>query len=236
MTHPAKHATITTASHIGDRTENEDTCRVAEPANGRQLAVVCDGVGGETAGRTASETAADAFVDGWRKLPKMVDGRMEQALIIANASAGDRIEADIRLHGMATTLLAVELDANGTEWISVGDSPLWHWSWNRRDVRQLNQPHNAPGNPHVLTSAIQGHRIPHKDRGTIVPAVGDLFIAASDGLDTLGQDELLAAIHAGRGQREESLATSLVRAALDKGAEHQDNVTVVVLEVVAPDG
>jgi len=231
-----RHATITTASHIGDRTENEDACRVAEAPDGRQLAVVCDGVGGHAAGRTASETAADAFVDGWRKLPKMVDGRMEQALIIANASVGDHIEADTRLHGMATTLLAVELDSDGAEWISVGDSPLWHWSWNRREVRQLNRRHNAPGNPHMLISAINGGRIAEKDRGTIVPAVGDLLIAASDGLDTLGPDELLAAIDRGRGQREETLAASLVRAALDKGAKHQDNVTVVALWAIAPEG
>lgn len=235
MTHATKHATITTASHIGDRAANEDTYRVAEAADGRQLAVVCDGVGGETAGQTASETAADAFVDGWLKLPRIVDGRMEQALSIANASVGDRIDADIRLYGMATTLLAVELDHDGAEWISVGDSPLWHWSWNRRLIRQLNQRHNAPGNRHALTSAVTGQRIAQQDRGTIVPAVGDLLIAASDGLDTLEQNELLGTIDAAREQRSESLAARLVRAVLEKGATHQDNVTVVVVEAIAPE-
>lgn len=230
-----KHATITTASHIGDRDENQDTYRISESNDGRQLAVVCDGLGGQNAGGTASVTAGDAFVDGWRKLPRIVDERMDQALIIANASVDDRITANRALTGMATTLLAVELDANGAEWISVGDSPLWYWSYNQQKLSQLNQRHNAPGQPHVLVSAIVGGHIPMKDRGTIVPAVGDLLIAASDGLDTLSRDELLATIHDGRRQREETLAAWLVRAALDKGKRRQDNVTTAVLEMIAPE-
>lgn len=236
MTQAMKHARITTASHSGDRATNEDTYRVAEAPDGRQMVVVCDGLAGETAGQTASRTAADAFVDGWvTQLPRIVDGRMEQALSIANASVRERIESDIRLDGMATTLVAIELDREGAEWISVGSSPLWHWRWNGRTIRQLNQRHNRERDGSTITSAVTGRLIPQQERGTILPAVGDLLIAATDGLDTLEESELLAAIDTGRSQRDESLAASIVRATLEKKARRQDNVTVVVLETIAPE-
>ena len=230
-----RHTRITAASHIGDRDENQDSYRVTETPDGRQLVIVCDGLGGETAGREASEAAVAGFEQGWEMLPMIADNRLPQALGIANASVKDRGEIDYKLVGMATTLVGVELGANGAEWISVGDSPLWHVSYNRNDVRQLNKRHNPPGQPYVVTSVLDGRRCNEVDRGTIVPCVGDFLIAASDGLDTLSTDELLETIRDARRNNREQLALALVGAVLDKGKKRQDNVTVVTMERIAPE-
>ena len=108
-------------------------------------------------------------------------------------------------------------------------------SYNRNDVRQLNERHNPPYQPNVVTSVLDGRRCTEVDRGSIVPCVGDFLIAASDGLDTLTTDELLETIREARRNDRKQIALALVGAVLDKGKKRQDNVTVVAMEAIAPE-
>ena len=94
------------------RTRTATGCR--KTPDGRQLVIVCDGLGGETAGRETSESAVAGFEQGWM-LAMIADDRLSQALDIANARVNDRGEIDYKLVGMATTLVGVELGADGAE-------------------------------------------------------------------------------------------------------------------------
>ena len=178
------------ATNIGDREENQDVWHSGIDINRQELALVCDGLGGERAGATAAKVAAGAFFDNWLVLGKMLSDskRLREALNLANASLHDHIVNDSRLYGMATTLLAVEIGAGKPVWTSVGDSPLWHWSRKTKTARQVNERHNPPERPSTLLSCLTGEPIPIIGNGTIEDTEpGDLLIAASDGLDTLTQ-------------------------------------------------
>ena len=60
-----KYATI---SKAGRRSYNEDTFRVIDTAEKeRVFAIVCDGMGGHSCGKEASETVCDAITDFWVK-------------------------------------------------------------------------------------------------------------------------------------------------------------------------
>ena len=222
------------ATNIGDREENQDVWRSETGTNGQELAVVCDGLGGERAGATAAKVAAYAFCDNWELLVDVLPDtkRLREALNQANASLHDHIVNDSRLYGMATTLVAVEIRAGKAVWTSVGDSPLWHWSARTKTVRQVNDRHNPPERPNTLLSCLTGDPIPMIGSGRIVDTEpGDLLIVASDGLDTLGKDALENEIARTAANEPHEIAEQLVDAALAVKKTRQDNVTAVVARI-----
>ena len=113
---------------------------------------------------------------------------------------------------MGCTLLAVVLAEEGLYWISVGDSPLW--LWRRGRLRRLNQDHAYRS---ILAAEVSAGEISaadafrHPARNALVSAVtgdevelvdlprqahplkpGDQMLLASDGLLTLGENEIAA--------------------------------------------
>ena len=234
---------LSTASLTGGRTENEDTLTVYhDKGRNRTTAVVCDGLGGHVAGKAASSTAAKAFVDHCRSHADTApEARLRGALDAANDAVRDAIIKNPRLHGMGTTLLAVETGDDteahagddGSEnageseahWISVGDSPLW--SCQSGDLCALvNMMHNTPGLRNRLTSAVMGDEIPDIDQGSIEFEPGDTLIAASDGLDTLKNGRLL---HLARTTHILKLAGALADEAVAAGGPQADNTSVVAI-------
>ena len=235
---------LSTASLTGGRIKNEDTLTVHHDKDrNRTTAVVCDGLGGHVAGKTASSTAAKAFVDHCRSHADTTpEARLRGALDAANEAVLDAIIKNPRLHGMGTTLLAVETgddtDAhagdNGSEnageseahWISVGDSPLW--SCQGGDLCALvNTMHNMPGSRSRLTSAVMGDEIPDIDQGSIEFEAGDTLIAANDGLDTLNNGRLL---HLARTTHILKLAGALAEEAVAAGGPRADNTSVIAIQ------
>ena len=222
------------ATNIGNRDENQDVWRTATAGNGQELALVCDGLGGERAGATAAKVAAEAFLENWQLLGGILPDtkRLNEALKLANASVRDHIANNSRLYGMATTLVAVEIGAGKPMWTSVGDSPLWHWSARTKTVRQVNDRHNPPERPNTLLSCLTGDPIPMIGSGTIEDTEpGDLLIVASDGLDTLGKDALESEIARTAANEPHEIAEQLVDAALAVKKTRQDNVTAVVARI-----
>ena len=234
---------------VGKRANQEDAYGIVPPADmgelGDLLVIVADGMGGHAAGEVASEMAVDSFALGFFDEKQSDDGsRMWEGLERANREIGRMIENRPELQGMGTTLVGLLLRGGMARWISVGDSPLYLV----RDgsLRRLNQlhledgggepgenvVHEPQGKSATLNSALVGGRIFFVDDQSPVPlAPGDIIVAASDGLDTLSNRDLLEILQSEPDRSPGAHAEALLEAVERQGHPRQDNTTSVVVKV-----
>jgi len=230
---------------VGEKTDkgrvrdgNEDA-RLIIPR--MELYAVADGMGGHQAGEVASQTAIEA-------LRAAVDSgtSIRDAITQANEAVLERSAADERLRGMGTTMTAATLAAGGTLLIGhVGDSRAY--LMREGELRQVTEDHS------LVEEMVRGGELTpeqaevHPQRSVITRALGiepgvevdmypieleegDRVLLCSDGLTGMVRTEEIAAIL----QREpdpQRAANTLVDAANKAGGE--DNITVVILDVVA---
>ncbi len=110
-------------SRIGGRQENQDSYAIRETPLG-MLVVVCDGMGGGPAGKTASSLAAETIVSCVASALPTDDPAqvLDAAVKASNQSLNDAVVANRSLTGMGTTCVCLLL-CNGTAYIAhVGDS------------------------------------------------------------------------------------------------------------------
>ena len=247
-----------TAISRGRREYQEDAVITDFPIGGEiALAVVADGMGGHAAGDVASKIAVtevfsdlklqsgcpDAFE---ARAPQLMRGAVEAA----NGCIASHSQSVAETRGMGATLLAIAILRDRLFWISVGDSPLLLF----RDgaLAQINEDHSlAPqidylvragqmtaeeGRYHpdrsCLTSVLCGGRIPHVDcpQEPLLLSDQDVLIAATDGIQSLAPDEIVAVLkRAGRSSAE--IARALLDAVEGQNDPDQDNVTVSVIRV-----
>ncbi len=241
----------------GAREVQEDRYGVIPPAEfagapGSLLLVVADGMGGHAAGELASSLAVDTFAETFLISGTACDaGRLWDGLEEANRRIGREIEVrGAEVAGMGTTLLAVLLRGTLLRWMSVGDSPLYLV---RGDMLQrLNRIHSkaeelaelvqlgkmsaeqARQDPtrHTLTSALIGSTIYDVDDPPSVELLaGDVLIAATDGLNTLTDEEIAQLVAEQPSATAAALAELLLAAVESKQSPKQDNTTVVVVRM-----
>ncbi|MFM2422137.1 MAG: hypothetical protein RL291_667 [Pseudomonadota bacterium] len=184
--------------------------------------------------------------------------RLALGLEAANGSIARKVDEKPGLNGMGATAVALHLENGQLLWISVGDSPLY--LYRAGDLVQINQDHSlAPeidklaeagkiswddakndARRHYLRSAVTGTQIEMIDvpEQPLKLAVGDVLVLASDGIQTLERDEIARHIFAcetTRAPNSPTLATRvadrLLQAVDGAGHPHQDNTTIVVVEV-----
>jgi len=237
----------------GDRPYQEDDfgCvndrEPSDPTPDNLLLVLADGMGGHAGGAHASQTAIKAFIDSFRLEPGNEIERLEESLEIANRQIKAETVADPNLQGMGCTLVGALFMDEGLIWVSVGDSPFYRWR--NGELRQLNADHSmaplialsvsrgemtpeeAARHPqrNALRSALIGDPIPQKDiRETPVRLQeGDKFILASDGIQTLLDDEMAEILNQDRSAL--TLSRDLVTGVEAKQRKGQDNTTVMVV-------
>ena len=238
---------------LGTRETQEDDLgfiagATLEPEGHHPAVVVADGMGGHAAGDAASGLVVREFMDAYGVEGRPSD-RLRAALDSANRALGEAIAENPALQGMGTTLVAAAVTSNGLEWISVGDSALLLYRDGR--LKRLNQDHSmrpviaALGeidahaadamSPHQLRSALVGSDIALVDVSPMPELLmpGDVVLAATDGMDTLDDLEIVANIadHCGGGP--EAIRDALLAAVANRCLPTQDNATVAVVE--APD-
>jgi protein phosphatase len=152
---------------------------------------------------------------------------------------------------MGCTLVGTTFGADGVQWVSVGDSPMF--LVRRGEIFLLNEDHSlapeidklaaagkmswedAQSDPrrHFLRSALTGADIEMIDRSRVPLALeaGDVVIMASDGIQTLGHGDILGIVEAHAGQGPDAVADALLAAVDAAGDLYQDNTTVVVVAV-----
>lgn len=231
------------------RSKNED-CFAVERVDEKDclIAAVCDGMGGEKAGETASAIAVRSFVSytaaelrqETKKNPD-VAAVLERACAEANNIVYAYSCFDRDYEGMGTTLVAAVLIGGRTYVVNVGDSRAYMLSGSH--LTQISHDHSvvqemvdrgeitalgARVHPrrNEITRAVGAEESVRCDVFTPKLKKGDRLILCSDGLTNMLMDEEIVLI-ARKNRDLYDLGRALMKAALDKGA--RDNVTVVVV-------
>ena len=216
------------------------------------LMVLADGMGGHRGGARASRLAVSTFAVEFRNASGGVKDRLRLSLEAANSEIGRVAVGDARYSGMGCTLVACVVTEDGAaQWISVGDSPLWRARGGEDGddgaMDRLNADHSMRpvlqelvrlgrmtpeeaqgGGGHELRSALTGEDLPLVDEAAepVTLGIGDRIVLASDGLETVPEEEI------GRlcgGGRTPALVVSELLLAVEAAERpSQDNATVVV--------
>ena len=214
-------------------------------------AVLADGMGGHTGGARASNLACAHFLENFVGGDGKALRRLTSALDAANAAIQAEVEEHPALAGMGCTLVGATFTAQGIEWVSVGDSPVF--LVRGEEIVVLNEDHSlapeidklaeagkisweaALSDPrrHFLRSALTGGEIELVDCSmrplALVP--GDVVVMASDGIHTLTHDEILKITHAGHGKGSGVIADALLSEVAARRQLYQDNTTLIIVRV-----
>ena len=227
------------------REENQDAVR-CEYFGHNVLAVVCDGMGGERAGREASQIAIDEFyrrfsdgysesldADGIRKL-------MISAVSAANSVIYTKARLDFKNFGMGTTCVAAFVTADKAFIANVGDSRAYLIT--DTGIHRITTDHNVPALLFEQGKITEEEMVDHPQRHMLVRAVGvektvltDTFtldykdkihlLLCSDGLSGYCTDEEIYGVISE--SELDGMADGLIELANGKGG--RDNVTVAIV-------
>lgn len=238
--------------HIGKRQEQEDTLIIESVGNQIYLCILADGMGGHTAGKKASETVCQGFVEYFKFNPVEVSGNtLKLALDYANESIANILRNQPQYGNMGTTVIALLYDVISSKYafVSVGDSPLYLFNYN--GLQRINANHSyyeillrmvvegmisqadADNNPkrNAITSSVMGEPIPEVDVREGHLQADELLILASDGLQTLDDSqhgeiaEFVRCYHSDINQ----LSDGLIEGVLQKQHPKQDNTSLIII-------
>jgi PPM family protein phosphatase len=196
-------------SHAGNRPENQDFI-LLEPGLG--LYMICDGMGGHSGGRIASEQSAIAVASNLAATELASDAevtvhQMAKYLFDAVGNACREVfsiaEKDLALKGMGSTLTAVLVRGSSAVLAHVGDSRCYLLREGKQ--YQLSNDHTyveelvkeglltreqANGHPyaHVLTRAVGATETIPVDMLKFEVVAGDILMLCSDGFYNRWQD------------------------------------------------
>ena len=243
------------AQDIGKRDNQQDVFYISTPVFGhteqvgRDLLVVCDGIGGASFGKEAAQIACEALKSLLMTEDEIYDvpeALLQAARYANNEVVGFMIRRRVRTVG-GTTLIAALIKNDMLYWISVGDSHIYLLS--DTGLKQLNEDHLYA---HALDAAVKEGKIDkafadkHPRRDSISSFIGirelkeissgktrlspgTSVILCTDGLyKTLSEDEI-AKVHDHNPQK---WAESLILKTLQKDRKYQDNVTVTIATVI----
>ncbi|MDE2851207.1 MAG: serine/threonine-protein phosphatase [Acidobacteriota bacterium] len=243
---------LAAATMIGARKRQEDAWSVRPVSDDGSdeellLVAVADGLGGMPAGDRASRITIRSFVGSYALIPEPPAERLRFALANANGEVARAIEADPSLRGMGTTLVAALFFRDRFRWLSVGDSFIFHWR--AGDLERVNPLHtygreldaraargeisamHAALHPEraAITSAVMGLPLDDVAEGAVDLADGDVVVLASDGIETLSDEEVAATCGTHRASGASGIAEAIVRRIEQRALSWQDNATVVVV-------
>lgn len=234
------------------REHNEDSFAVD---NETGLYVVCDGVGGRSAGEVASQMAVDvikgymssdrdtddSFLGTYDKTLSKKTNLLGSAVRLANKVVHEASTSKPSLRGMGSTVVAAFVDGNTVSLAHAGDSRAYLL----RDgsIRQLTDDHSLV-NEQLKKGLITKEQARNSDVKNIItralgpdPEVevdlaeqelesGDRIVLCSDGLSNMVRDEDILSI-VDSAERIDRACLDMIKLANKNGGD--DNITVVII-------
>ncbi|MCA9980763.1 MAG: Stp1/IreP family PP2C-type Ser/Thr phosphatase [Anaerolineales bacterium] len=224
------------------------------------LAVVADGVGGQTAGELASHIVVEQMMSYFAELPELatrnVLNHLLQAITQANTAVYARSQSDKKVQGMATTVVVTAI-YNGRLFTShVGDSRIYFWR--NEQLHQITQDHSwvQEAVDAGLLTAEQARTHPNRnvirrslgtapetqvDQTPLSPGAfllkqgmplqkNDTLLLCSDGLSDMIDDSAIAQTLAKHGEDLHTAVDDLIQQANDAGG--RDNITVMLVRML----
>lgn len=227
------------------REENQDAVR-CEYFGHNVLAVVCDGMGGERAGKEASDIAIEEFFQRFSAGYTESLGNEEiRKLLVASVSAANsviytRARLGFKNFGMGTTCVAAFINSKTAFIANVGDSRAYLIT--DSGLSQITTDHNVVSLLFEQGKITEAEMEVHPQRHMLIRAVGvektvltDTFILdykdkislllCSDGLSGYCDDDEIYDVIVN--SNFDDVADELIKLALKKGG--RDNVTVAVI-------
>lgn len=238
-------------SLIGGRSENQDDFGFAETPLG-MLVVVCDGMGGGPAGRTASSLACDTIIRQVQtsKMTDKPETVLYNAVVAANNALLGAIAAKPELQGMGTTCVCLLVNHKYAYIAHVGDSRCYQLRNGQYVFRTADHSYVAELVRHktiteeearqsrysnVITRAIGvGQELePEIDKVSVKP--GDRFALMTDGIwGSMCEKDLVRYLV--KEEDMESLVSGMARVVdqigVDEGGGH-DNLTLAMVQLPA---
>jgi serine/threonine protein phosphatase PrpC len=222
------------------------------------VVVLADGMGGHAAGDVASKIVVTEvfselkfqsanFTDFENEIPKY----LTSAAVNANNCVREHVMEHPETRGMGATLVSLVLIENRMFWMSIGDSPLYHYRTGK--MQQLNEDHSmapqidfmvkqglldpAAGKNHpdrnCLTSVILGDRVAKSDcpKTPFELQVGDIVVVSSDGLQYLEDERIQKILHRYRRRKSAEICGHLLEAIEALADPDQDNCSFSVIKL-----
>lgn len=243
---------------IGARSRQEDSFSIVtgkDATIGPWLSlIVADGMGGHAAGDVASSMVTEVFEEALCSAPVLDPNLLTRSLSRANQKIKAVMDQYPETTGMGTTLVATLISEQRFDWVSVGDSAMY--LLRNRVLRRLNADHSMAGaldqmvasgrmtkeeadsepNRHILRSSISGDQIDLVDTATKEHFLqeGDTLILASDGLEVLPELDIANIVTKYHSEGAHAIVAALLEKVRDMSLPNQDNITIVVLTLTAP--
>ncbi len=232
------------------RKENEDDFLIMEE---HCLFCVADGMGGQEAGKLASQTTLESVLKIMNYLNGAEDATMPYGLtddmlekpLLANITQFSNSQVNKKSAGrtMGSTLVAAHFTEGSLDIAHVGDSRLY--LWRKGQLTQLTEDHSLVYELFKLGKLTQQEMLDHQMRNVITRAIGantsveptlghidisadDIYLICSDGLTTMLKADEISKTFENEASLS-SLAQSLITQANNAGG--RDNVTVLLISV-----
>lgn len=242
------------AQLTGAREQQEDALAIHAPVAdsgaraGEVLLALADGMGGHAGGEVAGKLVVERFCVAYAESRLNIPDALRTSLDLANEALAEAAADEPSLRGMGSTLVCCVVSGDKLYWISVGDSPLWLY----RDgmLQRLNADHSmvpllndmvrsglmkqeeARTDPRrsQLRSAVAGRVVPMVDLcdAPLQLQAGDLVMLASDGVETLADDELAGLLQDAGTLALDELAGNVLAGIEAAAARNQDNASLIL--------
>lgn len=240
---------VSVESLIGGRSENQDSYGTAETPLGL-LIVVCDGMGGGPAGKTASAIATQAIIDfvTTENSKRHKASILADAVTSANKAVLDKVSSNLALKGMGTTCVCLLIDKQQAYIAHVGDSRCYQLRGNKVVFRTSDHSHvgemvkhgtlteeEARTSPYsnVITRAIGGSVTVETELDTQDYKPGDRFALMTDGIwGTIPEPQLVKFLtaHEDPSRLVPQIANNIDSLGKDNGGGH-DNLTLAIVDI-----
>ena len=240
-------------THVGmKRNHNEDSYLLLPD---EKLFCVADGMGGHASGEIASRIAVDEMSEFFKLTSRDIEAtwpykmdktrnydenRVATAIKLANVRINERANADLKLKGMGTTVVAIHFAGDTAYVAHVGDSRVY--AFRERALKQLTEDHSLL-NDYLKAKKLTPEEIeafPHKnvivralgmkdtvqvDIARYTPQEGDVFLLCSDGLSGMVPDPQIQEVLGGLPDLDAASAKLIEMA---NAAGGNDNITCIL--------